>query len=311
MGAVVTLERKPLNTAEMSHVGPYRILRRLDSAGASALFEAVNERQPHRNVVVKTFAPHASQNQDAQWEEADRWLRVMNVVSELAMPPRVHAHLVRVTDAHIFADTAEGQRHYAVMEQLRGPSLETRLQKGKLSLAAIAEYALMIASALDSLHDAGVCHGNVTTDNILFGTETGNTLKLVGFGMSSLPLDRYPEAAETDRKALVQMVKHVLSGQLRTRELTEDGKRVILDAQDVKTKYRTATAFARAFRDALPAAAQTEDAPEEAEVKKSGRGASGDPPSFLNMPVIELPRPKVDKTRDGQKRKNPFWMLSL
>lgn len=308
MGAAVALERKTLNTADKSHLGPYRILRRLDSAGTSAIYEAVNERHQNRTVVIKVFTPPADQNGDGQWEEAERWLRVMNVVSELAMPPRVHAHLVRVTDARIFADTAEGVRHYAVMEQLRGQSLETRLQKGKLSLTAIAEYALMIASALDSLHEAGVAHGNVTTDNILFGTEHGNTLKLVGFGMSSLPLDRYPEAATADRSALVNLVKHILSSQMRNRELTEDGKRVILRAQDPNQAYKTATEFARAFRDALPATA-----PKASEEIPAGFvGVGEEPPSLLNMPIQSGPKPKMEpKPRQDQKRKNPFWMLSL
>jgi WD40 repeat protein len=75
----------------------------------------------------------------------------------------------------------ENGRLYAVAPLMRGGSLRDRLAKGTLVLDEVLRILHRLAPTLDELHAAGVVHGNIIPDSILFD-ESGEAF-LADFGL--------------------------------------------------------------------------------------------------------------------------------
>jgi serine/threonine protein kinase len=82
--------------------------------------------------------------------------------------------------------------HYLVFEYLVGQPLSDRLAEGPLPLTDALQYAIEIADALASAHEAGVIHLDLKPENIML---TRRGLKLVDFGIAEL---QYPGAEASD-----------------------------------------------------------------------------------------------------------------
>lgn len=285
--ALATVEKT--SSLSQVHIGPYRLTRLIDRTGTSAVYEAVSERL-NRIVVVKLFELDPHQSEDEQWVEAERWRRVMTAVSELANPPRTHAHLARVSDFHTFVETPVGVRHYAVMELLSGSSLHAYFkERTSLTLEALAHVALQIASAVDSLHAAGVAHGSIEPRNILFDGRESKILKLVGFGMDSIPLDMDPTGASKDRHDLAAMIKEAITTHGLNKPLPVAAKTVLVRALEPHRGYATAMEFAREFRTAIGAdERELEDSIEPSKSAQKTEGKGSESKRFMGLLRLSL-----------------------
>lgn len=104
-----------------------------------------------------------------------------------------HMHLAKLLDVIEVA----GER-YGVSERLPGLTLAERLEDiGKKEPVDAVRYALRIADALSSLHEAGACHGSVHPRGILIQVE-GRAAPLLGYHPNKDASFRSPERAEDD-----------------------------------------------------------------------------------------------------------------
>jgi hypothetical protein len=104
-----------------------------------------------------------------------------------------HMHLTRLLEVL----EVDGDK-YAVTERLPGLTLAERLDAiGKKEPVDAVRYALRIADALSSLHEAGACHGSLHPRGILIQVE-GHQPPMLGYFPSSDLSYRSPERGNAD-----------------------------------------------------------------------------------------------------------------
>ncbi len=158
--------------------GAYRVLRQLDAGGMGMVYEAEHVRL-RRPLAVKIMAGHLSQDQNA----LARFHREAEIISQLE-----HPHIVQVVDF----DTTPAGQPFLVMELLRGRSLESRLEQGRLPIAEAILIATQAASGLSAAHRSDIVHRDLKPANVFLldsahsspsgGGET--FVKLLDFGIS-------------------------------------------------------------------------------------------------------------------------------
>jgi hypothetical protein len=104
-----------------------------------------------------------------------------------------HMHLARL----LAVIDHEGEK-YAVAERLPGLTLAERLEDiGKKEPVDAVRYALRIADALSSLHEAGACHGSLHPRGILIQVE-GHAPPLLGYFPTDDASFRSPDRGDED-----------------------------------------------------------------------------------------------------------------
>lgn len=107
-----------------------------------------------------------------------------------------HPSLVTLLDARVVGPAP----HYLVLEFVEGPTLAQRLGEGPLPAAEVAELAMELADALETVHEAGVVHRDVKPSNVLLSPSklpsTRFRAKLADFGIAFL-MNRDPATSPT------------------------------------------------------------------------------------------------------------------
>jgi eukaryotic-like serine/threonine-protein kinase len=114
-----------------------------------------------------------------------------------------HPHLVSVIDEA----EAEGIP-YLVMRLVPGEPLGVRIRReGAPSFSATISLVMQILDALQAIHDAGIVHGDVKSDNVLVdrGEDGGFTATLIDLGLARVDL-------WTDSPQVVDPTVEVVSG---------------------------------------------------------------------------------------------------
>jgi eukaryotic-like serine/threonine-protein kinase len=164
--AVNLVENLPRADLTGRPVGPYHLGARIGQGGMGDVYRARDTRLD-RSVAIKVLTLQTSAGQPSH----DRFVREARAVAALN-----HPHICTLYDV----GTHDGL-DFLVMEFLEGETLATRLQRGRLSLAHLFEFAIQIASALDVAHKSGIIHRDLTTRNIML-TPAG--AKLLDFGLA-------------------------------------------------------------------------------------------------------------------------------
>jgi serine/threonine-protein kinase len=152
----------------------YRIEDRLGSGGMSSVFQATDTIL-ERTVAVKILAEHLSDDE----RFVARFRREALAVAKL-----VHPNIVQVYDTGI-----DSERHYIVMEYVRGRSGAQLLQaEGKLDPETSVEIGAQACAGLDYAHHHGIIHRDVKPGNLMvLGGPAGGgdmTVKLADFGIA-------------------------------------------------------------------------------------------------------------------------------
>ena len=147
--------------------GSYEIKALIAAGGMGEVYRAVDTRL-NRTVAIKTLPEHLS----ADPARRERFKREAKIVSSLN-----HPHICTLYDVGNHDDI-----HYLVMEHIDGETLQTRLERGPLPLAAALEYWIQIADALDKAHRRGVIHRDLKPANIMLTT---SGVKLLDFGLAT------------------------------------------------------------------------------------------------------------------------------
>jgi serine/threonine-protein kinase len=154
--------------------GRYRLIERIGTGGASAVWRATDELL-NRPVAVKLLGP------DRDGAELYREARA---AARLCNP-----HVSTVYDV---GETADGTS-FLVMELIDGPALSQRLKIGVLSWRSAVEVCAQVADGLAAVHAAGLVHRDVKPGNVMLAP-TG--AKLVDFGISEEIGETPDEAAD-------------------------------------------------------------------------------------------------------------------
>ncbi len=149
-----------------SQIGPYRIEGHLGAGGMGEVFRGMDTRLG-RPVAIKI----------SQERFGERFQREARAISALN-----HPHICTLYDVGI---TPTGT-NYLVMELVEGNTLESRLKKGKLSMAETLRYGAQVADALASAHAKGIIHRDLKPGNIML-TKSG--VKVLDFGLAKAPQD--------------------------------------------------------------------------------------------------------------------------
>jgi len=153
-------------------VSTYRIIAKLGSGGMGEVFQ-VEHLITKRVEALKILSGQAASTP----EQRQRFLREIQLQAGLSHPNIAAVH-------HAFW---EDERLVMVMELIRGRSLISLLEEGRLPLWQCLDYACQALAALDYAHARGVVHRDISPSNMIV-TE-GGTLKLTDFGLAKSVTD--------------------------------------------------------------------------------------------------------------------------
>jgi len=134
-------------------LGPYLVLERLGEGGTGQVFKARHQRM-NRVVALKVIRPELLT--DA--EVVNRFLREIQVVSQLSHPNVVHAY-----DAG-----PVGSTYFLAMEYIDGTDLAALVRDaGPLPVAQACDYLRQAALGLQHAHERGLIHRDIKPPNFL------------------------------------------------------------------------------------------------------------------------------------------------
>jgi hypothetical protein len=161
----------PLRTAALPALlhGKFRVESRLGAGGMGIVYRGRDDTL-RRPVALKTLSRLSRSAADRLAHEA----RVMASVT--------HPNLATIYAIERWRDTP-----ILVVEFLEGGTLGERLARGPLPVDQVLRIGLLLAPALEQLHQAGVLHRDIKPTNIAFtGTDVP---KLLDFGLASVMAD--------------------------------------------------------------------------------------------------------------------------
>lgn len=145
----------------------YALYRRLGGGPMTAVYEA-RETESGAACAIKVVRD--------DWEDQATAAKLLQREARAGLMVQ-HAHLVRVTHAHVLQAP-----FYLVMELLPGESLRRRLQREyQVPLAEAVWVVRQAAEALAALHQAGFLHGDIKPDNLRLIDDGTAVLTDLGF----------------------------------------------------------------------------------------------------------------------------------
>jgi hypothetical protein len=149
-------------------VGRYRVLERIGSGGAGAVYLCEHVRV-RRKVAVKVL-PTVRANNPAALGRFHREARAAGVLD--------HPNLVKCHDVD-----QDGELHYLVMDYVDGSNLhEVVARTGPLAPVRAAQYVRQAAQGLQHAHEAGLVHRDIKPANIL--VDRGGTVRVLDLGLA-------------------------------------------------------------------------------------------------------------------------------
>ncbi|MCP3063876.1 protein kinase [Myxococcus sp. K38C18041901] len=156
----------------------YKVISVLGRGGMGSVYLAQHLRLPGKQVAVKVLrgGDHLTP------EIFARFRREAEIASRLG-----HPNIVEVLDY----DTFDDDTPFLVLEFLRGESLQSRLERGRLPLSDVYSFTRQMGSALQAAHGAGIVHRDLKPANVFLvptdsGGVVGERLKLLDFGISKV-----------------------------------------------------------------------------------------------------------------------------
>src|SRR5919201_1957668 len=153
-------------------LGPYEIVAPLGAGGMGEVYRARDTRLD-RTVAVKVLPAHLASDPEFR----ARFDREAHAIGALGHPNICVLHDVGQHDGIDFL----------VLEYLEGETLADRLKNGPLPLDQVLRYAVDIADALHTAHQARIVHRDLKPSNIMLVRRRGSggpVVKLLDFGLA-------------------------------------------------------------------------------------------------------------------------------
>lgn len=159
-----------------SHIGEYRVIRKVSSGGMGEVYEAVKENLDERTVAAKVL-------KDAFPSEA----QIKQFLLESAALSRLsHPNIVTVHDAGTY-QTPFGLRPYIVTERITNSiTLSDSNYLNKTPFNARLKIVLQVCDAISHAHEKQVIHGDIKPGNVLGTVRKPFKAKVIDFGLTRL-----------------------------------------------------------------------------------------------------------------------------
>ncbi|GAA3211248.1 serine/threonine protein kinase [Nonomuraea helvata] len=172
---------EPLREGDPTGVGPYRMLGRLGAGGQGVVY--LGQAPGGRRVAVKVLREGLADERFAKEIDAARRVEPFCIAQVL--------------------DASLGGRPYIVTEYVEGPSLQ---QAGRHAGADLQRLAVVTATALAAIHQAGIVHRDFKPANVLLGQ---GGPRVIDFGIA-----RSVEAGPTGASSIVGTPAYMAPEQL-------------------------------------------------------------------------------------------------
>jgi serine/threonine protein kinase len=175
MGAQAAGPRRKRRTGSTSlQFGDYRILGLISRGGTCGVYLATHTKTQER-VALKILDPHWGKHEDI----VERMFAEHSIASSVS-----HPGLLAISDAQRAPDGTP----YLVMELLDGENLGELLERGRVVVGASAAIGAQVATAVATLHEAGIVHCDIKPDNVFLlyerGLEGWPRIKVIDYGVS-------------------------------------------------------------------------------------------------------------------------------
>lgn len=160
-----------MNNSELENqkFGSYQLLECLGNGGMGGVYRA-EDTGLQREVAIKVMLPKLGANEAL----VEAFRKEAQAAAKLNDP-----HI-----AQIYAFGNEGGKPFIAMELLKGGSLDKKMANGPLDATYVMRVGRQIAMGLSAAAEAGLVHGDVKPENILFNDD--GEAKLVDFGIAAL-----------------------------------------------------------------------------------------------------------------------------
>ena len=157
-----------------SHIGQYRILKKIGAGGMGLVFLGEHTLLGRR-AAIKTLLPTVAVNH----EIVERFFNEARATSSIADPG-----VIQIFDFGYHVDGTA----YIVMELLEGEALSARIARlGRLSLGDALRFARQIAGSLAAAHARDIIHRDLKPENIFLVRDAeaqgGERIKIIDFGV--------------------------------------------------------------------------------------------------------------------------------
>ena len=184
-------------------VGRYRLERQCGRGGMGTVYEAM-DLALERRVAVKVIREDLVGSEKA----AELFRQEARATAGFA-----HPNVVTVFDFGVVS----GLHAFLVMELLEGSTLREELQREKrLTAARTLEILKGVCSAVEAAHRRKLIHRDLKPENVfLAGSESGETAKVLDFGIAKFLPAATQSTAGTDRAVLVGTLPYMSPEQVR------------------------------------------------------------------------------------------------
>jgi serine/threonine protein kinase/Tfp pilus assembly protein PilF len=147
----------------------YRIVSRLGAGGMGEVYLAHDTRLD-RKVALKILPEDLAIDD----ERMRRFVQEAKAASALNHPNIITIYEIGET----------GNQHFIAVEHIDGQTLHRRLSSGPMSLNAVLDAGVQIASALQAAHDAKIIHRDIKPENVMVRPD--GLIKVLDFGIAKM-----------------------------------------------------------------------------------------------------------------------------